>query len=100
MDVKKLNIPTLKGPNWGEYALKLQAVFQIFDCWDIVKGEILTPAPNPTYDLLVKLTAPPANASTAGLTTYQAATRKMDRPWASCKQQCLPSSGKTTANMV
>ena len=44
MDMKKLNIPTLEGPNWGEYVLKLQAAFQIFDCWDIVKGEILTAA--------------------------------------------------------
>ena len=46
MDVKKLNIPTLEGPNWGKYAPKLQAAFWIFDCWDVVKGEILTPAPN------------------------------------------------------
>ena len=73
MDVKKLNVPTLEGPNWGEYALKLQAAFQIFDCWDIVKGEILTPPPNPTYDLLAKPTAPPANASATDHTTYQTA---------------------------
>ena len=73
MDMKKLNIPTLEGPNWGEYAPKLQAAFQIFDCWDIVKGEILTPAHNPTYDLLVKPTAPPANTSAADLATYQTA---------------------------
>ena len=64
MDLKKLNIPTLKGPNWGEYAPKLQAAFQIFDCWDIVKGEILTPAPNPTYDLLAKPSVPPADHAT------------------------------------
>ena len=73
MDVKKLNIPTLEGPNWGEYALKFQAAFCIFNCWDVVKGEILTPAPNPTYDLLAKPTAPPGNVSAADLATYQAA---------------------------
>ena len=73
MDMKKLNVPTLEGPNWGEHAPKLQAAFRIFDCWDVVKGEILTPAPNPTYNLSVKPTAPPAKASTADLTTYQAA---------------------------
>ena len=73
MDVKKLNIPTLKGPNWGEYAPKLQAAFQIFDCWDIVKGEILTPAPNPTYDLLAKPTILPANTSAADHAIYQTA---------------------------
>ena len=72
MDVKKLNVPTLKGPNWGEYAPKLQAAFWIFDCWDIVKGEILTPAPNPTYHLLAKPTTPPGNMSAADLVTYQA----------------------------
>ena len=33
-----------------------------------MKGEILTPAPNPTYDLLAKPTAPPADQA-----TYQAA---------------------------
>ena len=73
MDLKKLNIPTLEGPNWGEYAPKLQAAFWIFDCWDIVKGEILTPAPNLTYDLLAKPTVPPAPASAADLATYQTA---------------------------
>ena len=72
MDLKKLNIPTLKGPNWGEYVPKLQAAFQIFDCWDVIKGEILTPPPNPTYDLLAKPTAPPANASAADQATYKA----------------------------
>ena len=71
MDVKKLNVPTLEGPNWGEYAPKLQAAFCIFDCWDIVKGEILTPAPNPTYNLWVKPTVPPTGASAADLTAYQ-----------------------------
>ena len=72
MDMKKLNVPTLEGPNWGEYVPKLQAAFWIFNCWDIVKGEILAPPPNPTYDLLAKPTASPANASAADHTTYQA----------------------------
>ena len=73
MDLKKMNIPTLKGPNWGEYAPKLQATFCIFDCWGIVKGEILTPPPNLTYDLLAKPSVPPPNASPADHATYQAA---------------------------
>ena len=73
MDLKKINIPTLKGPNWGEYAPKLQAAFQIFNCWDVVKGEILTPPPNPTFDLLVKPTVLPANVSAADHATYQTA---------------------------
>ena len=73
MDLKKLNIPTLEGPNWGEYAPKIQATFQIFNCWDVVKGEILTPPPNPMYDLLAKPPALPANASAADHTMYQTA---------------------------
>ena len=72
MDLKKLNVPTLEGPNWGEYAPKLQAAFRIFDCWDIVKGEILTPPPNATYDLLAKPMALPANASAADRASYEA----------------------------
>ena len=73
MDLKKINIPTLEGPNWGEYAPKLQAAFRIFDCWDVVKGEILTPPPNHTYDLLAKPSALLANVSAADRTTYKAA---------------------------
>ena len=73
MDLKKINIPTIEGPNWREYAPKLQAAFRIFDCWDVVKGEILTPPPNPTFDLLAKPTALLANASAADHATYQTA---------------------------
>ena len=68
-----MNIPTLEGPNWGEYAPKLQAAFRIFDCWDGVRGEILTPPPNPTYDLLAKPTPPLANASATDRATYETA---------------------------
>ena len=71
--MKKINIPTLEGPNWGEYVPKIQAAFRIFDCWDVVKGEILTPPPNPTFDLLVKPIPPPANVSAADNATYQTA---------------------------
>ena len=59
--------------SWGEYAPKLQAAFRIFDCWDVVKGEILTPPPNPTYNLLAKPTAPPANKFATDHATYQTA---------------------------
>ena len=72
MNVKKLNIPTLDGPNWGQYVTALQAAFQIFNCYNVVKGEILTPAPNPTYDLLVKPMVPPTQASAPDLATYNA----------------------------
>ena len=81
--MKKINVPTLKGPNWGEYAPKIQAAFRIFDCWDMVKGEILTPPPNPTYDLLAK----PSLLQTMQFTRQQrpSGTRRIPRPSASCK---------------
>ena len=71
--MKKLNIPTLDGPNWGNYVTHLQAAFRIFDCYDVVKGEILTPTPNLTYDLLVKPTGPLQGASATNLAAYQTA---------------------------
>ena len=96
MDLKKLNIPTLEGPNWGEYAPKIQAAFQIFDCWDVVKGEILTPTPNPTYNLLAKPIAPPANASAADHTTYQTAKAV----WAKKNTQALGLIQTTVASVI
>ena len=72
MDMKKLNIPTLDGPNWGQHVKAIQAAFQIFNCYDVVKGEILTPTPNLTYNLLVKPAVPPTQASATDLATYNA----------------------------
>ena len=72
MDMKKLNIPTLDSPNWGQYIIALQAVAWIIDCYNVIWGEILTQPPNPTYDLLVKPTVPPAQATAANLATYNA----------------------------
>ena len=70
MDMKKLNIPTLDGPNWGQYVIHLQAAQQILDCYNVVKGELLTPPPNPTYDRLIKPTHPAAQATAADLAIY------------------------------
>ena len=72
MDVKKLNIPTLDGPNWGQYINHLQAALRILDCYDVVKGELLTPPPNPTYDLLVKPTHLGQQTTAAQITAYRA----------------------------
>ena len=67
-----MNIPTLDGPNWGQFSIHLQAVAHILDVWDVIRGEILTPAPNLTYDLLTKPTTPGAQATTVDLATYNA----------------------------
>ena len=49
MDIKKLNIPTLDGPNWGTYIIALQALARILDIWDAMREEILqTSTDNPT----------------------------------------------------
>ena len=96
MDLKKLNIPTLEGPNWGKYAPKLQAAFRIFNCWDVIKGEILAPPPNPTYDLLTKPIVPPANASAADLATYQTAKAV----WTKKNTQALGLMQTTIASVI
>ena len=72
MDVKKFNIPTLDGPNWGQYVTALQAAAHIFDYYNVIRGEVLTTPPNPTYDLLSKPVSPGAQASTTDLEIYNA----------------------------
>ena len=67
-----MNIPTLDGPNWGKFSIHLQASACILDCYDVLRGEILTMNPL-TYDLLVKPTQPGAQASTADLRVYNTA---------------------------
>ena len=65
MDMKKLNIPTLDGPNWGQYVISLQAAAQIINCYDVLREEILTPLPTPhmtcsqNQSLLVRKPLPP-----------------------------------------
>ena len=53
MDIKKLNIPTLTGPNWGSYEIHIQSAARILDIYDVIKGEPLGTSPQ-TYDLLKK----------------------------------------------
>ena len=72
MDIKKMNIPTLDGPNWGQFFIHLQAAACILDVWEVIQGEILTLAPNLTYDLLTKPTIPGVQVSAADLATYNA----------------------------
>ena len=55
MDISKFHIPTLDGPNWGLWLDKIQSTARILDIWDVMRGEILTPAPNLTRYLLAKL---------------------------------------------
>ena len=70
MDISKFCIPTLDGPNWGQWLDRIQSTTRILDIWDAIRGEILTPAPNLTRDLLVKPSPPGGNATATELATY------------------------------
>ena len=72
MDITKLKIPTLDGPNWGIWIIHLQLSSRILEIWDAMQGEILPTTP-PTYNLLVKPTPVATNATAAEVTAYTAA---------------------------
>ena len=55
MDIKKLNILTLTGPNWGSYKIHIQSAIQILDCYDVLRGEPMGTNPQ-TYGTLLKPT--------------------------------------------
>ena len=69
MNIKKMNIPTLDGPNWGQFSIHLQATAHILNCWDVMKGEALGTTPQ-TYDLLVKPTHLGSQVPTVDLAVY------------------------------
>ena len=55
MDLKKLNILTLTGPNWGSYTIRIQPTAQILDVYDVIREEPKGTTPQ-TYNLLGKPT--------------------------------------------
>ena len=59
MDIKKLNIPTLDGPNWGTYSTHLQASAWILGFWELIKGEAILGLNPVTYNLLQTGTSHP-----------------------------------------
>ena len=72
MDIKKMNIPTLDGPNWGQFFIHLQAAAHILDCWDVLWGEVLGTIPQ-TYDLLARPTQLGAQATAMDIAAYSTA---------------------------
>ena len=70
MDISKFCIPTLDGPNWGQWLDHIQSIARILDIWDAIRGEILMPAPNLTRDILAKPSQPAANTTAAEIATY------------------------------
>ena len=95
MDISKFHIPTLDGPNWGQWSDTIQLTTRIIDVWDALRGDILTPNPI-TRDLLVKPSQPAANATAAELATYE--TQKAI--WSKKNAQGLGLIQSTVSNVI
>ena len=54
MDITKVTADILNGPNWGTWAVQIQAVARVLNCWSVIKGERIAGTTLPTYDLLAK----------------------------------------------
>ena len=78
MNVKKLNIPTLDGPNWGTYSTHLQAAARILGYWELIKGEALRTNPQ-TYNLLKKPTTGTTGISHPDPKDYTTAKREWSK---------------------
>ena len=54
MDITKVSADILDGPNWGTWAVQIQAVARVLNCWAVIKVERIPGTTLPTYDLLAK----------------------------------------------
>ena len=54
MDITKVSADILDGPNWGTWAVQIQVVARVLNCWSVIKGERIAGTTLPTYDLLTK----------------------------------------------
>ena len=52
MDITKVLADILDGPNWGTWAVQIQAAARVLNCWAVIKGERIPGVSPPTYDLL------------------------------------------------
>ena len=52
MDITKVSADILDGPNWGTWAVQIQAAARVLNCWAVIKGERIPGVTPPTYDLL------------------------------------------------
>ena len=62
MDITKVTADILDGPNWGTWAVQIQAAARVLNCWSVMKGERIAGVTPPTYDLLLK----PVHGNAAG----------------------------------
>ena len=54
MDITKVSADILNSPNWGTWAVQIQAAARVLNCWAVIKGERILGITPPTYDLLAK----------------------------------------------
>ena len=54
MDITKVSADILNSPNWGTWAVQIQAAARVLNCWAVIKGERIPGITPPTYDLLTK----------------------------------------------
>ena len=96
MDISKFCIPTPDGPNWGQWLDCIQLTTRILDIWDAMRGEILTPAPNLTRDLLAKLSPPGRKATAAEVAAYTT----IKAVWSKKNAQGLGLIQATVSNVI
>ena len=56
MDITKVTADILNSPNWGTWAVQIQVVARVLNCWSVIKGERIAGTTLPIYDLLTKPT--------------------------------------------
>ena len=54
MDITKVSADILNGPDWGTWAVQIQAVARVLNCWSVMKGERIPGTTPLAYDLLTK----------------------------------------------
>ena len=53
MDITKVSADILDGPNWGTWAVQIQAAARVLNCWAVIKGERI-PGTVKTYRLYAR----------------------------------------------
>ena len=96
MDISKFHIPTLDGPNWGQWYEHIQSSTRIINIWDAMRGDVLTPALNLMRDLLVKPSPPAGTPTAAEMATYNAAKTT----WSQKNSQGLGLIQATISNVI
>ena len=95
MDISKFRIPTLDGPNFGQWLNHIQSTMRILDISDAMRGDILTTNPI-TRGLLEKLTALGQQATAAEIAAYTTAKAI----WSKKNAQGLGLIQATVSNVI